>query len=153
MQHKRDKDDRPITQKDLDDWGARDANELRQYAVEALEVYLERRRMLLDRRRHRQRRPADEYDMVRLPRLLWDMVVACAKDGMRKAQGRRGLRSTIKKIAGKNAVITFARKRKAELVASGTTATEAQLQAAEEAEAKFRPLGFNWKASSIHRWM
>jgi hypothetical protein len=83
---------------------------------------------------------------VTLPLDVAKVVLACAEDGMRKGQGRKGGRGGSPKQKYERALavremIEWARRRKAELVASTDySAIDAEIQSADEARERYASL-------------
>jgi hypothetical protein len=82
---------------------------------------------------------------VTLPLDVAKVVLACAEDGMRKGQGRKGRGGSPKqkyeRALAVREMIERARRRKAELVASGNySAIAAEMQAADEARERYASL-------------
>ncbi len=76
----------------------------------------------------------DTERMVSLPLRIAELVLECAEHGMHRGQGRRGVRQSRAEMVRKQSAIGFGRQRKRELMREGgMSATEAEMQAAEEA--------------------
>ncbi len=97
--------------------------------------------------------PLDETEVVvTLPLIIARLVLAAARAGMRKGQGRKGVRLTHAKREDRKTLIYWAKARKAELIAEGMKPGKAEEQAAEEQRAlAWKRYGINLAKSTIKR--
>jgi hypothetical protein len=106
---------------------------------------------------YRRRRDPKENVSISLRVGEWELILARAKDGVQKRQGRRRPRETRADQVRRNAIIDWAKDRKKELIGAGRRATganSAEDQAAEEARVFARQrYSKNWSANTIKRWM
>ena len=152
MQHKRDKNGEPP-----------EPTYDRQSCVELLELELLRRRPRELTRGPDGKseflvgatRPDDPLTLT-MPRYAWEHIVACAKAGQHKRQGRPS--DTRGDKLRKNAIVAFARQRKNELIATGTMAATGADSAEDQAVEEARVLaneryGLNLATETIRRLM
>jgi hypothetical protein len=97
----------------------------------------------------------DEPLTVTLPRYVWQYIVDAAKKGLHKGGGRKRPKDTRGDTIRKNAIVSWARKFKDDLIATGkSSAQAAKEQAAEEAAKLGRErYGFNLSPSTIRTRM
>ena len=100
------------------------------------------------------RRRADGREPVALPLTVERRLIECAKRGMQRGQGRKGRpRKSYAEELLREAIVSLAKERKDDLVATGMRATgtnSAEDRAAEEASERY---GLNVAATTIKRLM
>ena len=95
-------------------------------------------------------------ETVTLPRDIAQIVLECAQKGLHRGRGRRGVPLSHLEKLHQNAIVDWAKCRKAKLRAANPnmSAVEAALQAADEAKAfLLERYGLKLKASTIKRRM
>jgi hypothetical protein len=121
---------------DADDWPRDPAS-----AVALLRLHLLHKHLNPDR------------ETVTLPRDIAEIVLECAQKGLHRGRGRRGVPLSHLEKLHQNAIVDWAKCRKAKLRAA-MSAVEAALQAADEAKAfLLERYGLKLKASTIKRRM